>query len=142
MNRSIEFFYEEIDYRFKNPIKSIEWIVSIIQSEEYQLQHINYILCSDSYLLSLNSKYLNHDTYTDIITFNQSDHPNTIETDIYISVDRVSENAESNGEDFEKELHRVMIHGILHLMGFDDKTPEQKSLMRKKEDTCLSLHNW
>lgn len=142
MQGSIEFFYEEVEYRFKNLSKSTKWIKSIIQSEGFQLKHLNYILCSDTYLHDINKEYLDHDTYTDILTFNQSDDPALIESDIYISIDRILDNSENNNEPFEKELHRVMIHGVLHLIGFNDKTPEQKMLMRKKEDTCLSLHDW
>jgi len=140
MPTRIEFFYEEVDYRILNPVKSVHWVESVIRQEGIQLQHINFILCSDEYLLSKNKKYLQHDYYTDIVTFNQSDDPKLIEADIYISIDRVKENATTNKQPFEKELHRVLIHGVLHLMGYNDKSPEQKSLMREKEDTCLSLH--
>ena len=101
---------------------------------------INYIFCSDNYLHQINFQYLDHDTFTDIITFDQSDK-DQIEGDIFISIDRVHENANERNISFVNELHRVMIHGILHLLGYNDKTPKEKQLMREKEDECLSLRN-
>ena len=88
----------------------------------------------------INLEYLTHDTYTDIITFNQTEEDDVIEADIFISIDRVRDNSQSLDLLFDQELHRVLIHGVLHLMGFDDKTFDEKEAMRKKEDSCLSLH--
>ena len=141
MPDKISFFYEEVNFRIKNANKITLWIKSAIEIEGYHLKLINYIFCSDTYLLGVNEEYLNHDFLTDIITFDQSDAADLIEADIFISIDRVKENAASNKEQFDRELRRVMIHGVLHLMGYNDKSPEQEHQMRKKEDTCLSLHD-
>jgi len=117
----------------------------VIQSEKKKTGNINFIFCSDEYLLSLNEKYLNHHYYTDVLTFDQSSDRQTVSGDIYISVDRVKENAvthqksEHQKAKTENELYRVMIHGILHLLGYDDKTPSAKKKMRAKEDECLKL---
>jgi rRNA maturation RNase YbeY len=99
--------------------------------------YINFIFCSDEYLSELNKTYLKHDGLTDILTFPFAEEPETISGDIYISVDRVKENAENFGEQMEQELRRVMIHGILHLMGYKDKTEDEKKRMRKKENHYL-----
>lgn len=103
-----------------------------------KLVQANFIFCSDAYLIQINREYLSHDTLTDIITFDNSDSPGLIETDIFISVERVKENASLLNIRHEKELHRVMIHGILHLLGFKDKTPQEKEIMRDKENEALS----
>ena len=103
------------------------------------LSNINYIFCSDDYLLTINQEHLNHDYYTDIITFDLSEKENNIESDIFISIDRVKENAKNNHVKFHIELYRVLIHGVLHLLGFNDKNEEEKLIMREKEDACLSL---
>jgi probable rRNA maturation factor len=105
------------------------------------IQEINYIFCSDSYLLSLNQGFLKHNTFTDIITFDNSEDPSSLEGEIYISIERVKENAKKYNVPIEDELSRVMIHGVLHLLGFKDKKPTEKALMRKKEEACLSLRN-
>jgi len=99
---------------------------------------INFVFCSDSFLLELNNKYLRHNTLTDILTFPDGDNKDIIGGDIYISVPRVRENAVELGELFEDELHRVMIHGVLHLCGFKDKTKLEKEEMRLMEDLCLA----
>jgi len=111
----------------------------MIKKEKALLTEINYIFCSDEHLLSLNQKFLNHNTLTDIITFNNSTQKGVLEADIYISVPRVQENAQKFKVKFQDEMNRVMIHGILHLLGFKDKKTSEKALMRKKEEACLSL---
>ena len=136
---NIHFFYEEVDFHISNPEKISNWVHSIIHSYEFLLEEINYIFCTDDYLLDINRQHLNHNYYTDIITFDNSEKENTIESDIFISIDRVKENANDQSVTMIEELHRVMIHGILHLLGYGDKTEEEKTLMRKKEDACLSL---
>ena len=136
----ITFFSEDIDFHLTDPLNTSKWIADIVSSEECSLSDLNYIFCSDQYLHKINLEYLTHDTYTDIITFNQSEEDDVIEADIFISIDRVRDNSQSLDLLFDQELHRVLIHGVLHLMGFDDKTSEEKEAMRKKEDTCLSLH--
>lgn len=100
---------------------------------------LNYIFCTDPYLHNINRRFLKHDTYTDIITFDNSTVQDFIEADIYISLDRVRENARKFNVTFDEELHRVMVHGLLHLAGYGDKSPSEKVLMKKKEDAYLSL---
>ena len=135
----IFFFAEDIDFQVPQKQKLKKWILNVARMENIAIGEINYIFCSDTYLLEMNQKYLQHDYYTDIITFDHSDQPNQLVGDIFISVDRVSENANSLQVPFSQELHRVMIHGVLHLMGYHDKDSTEKELMRQKEDTCLSL---
>ncbi|MEP0985868.1 rRNA maturation RNase YbeY [Ekhidna sp.] len=136
---AIEYFTEDIDFCLQDQPKTTSWISSIIQSNNQMLGELSYIFCSDDYLLQINKDHLSHDYYTDIITFDNSEEEGIIESDIFISVDRVKENAQTQNASFELELHRVMIHGILHLLGFSDKTPAEQKLMREKEDACLSL---
>ena len=135
----IHFFEEDISFTLPDLPKVDRWLTSIAQSEGYQIEEINYIFCSDDYLLGINLKYLNHDYYTDIITFDNSDLPKTILADIFISIDRVKDNASQLNIQFEKELARVLAHGLLHLLRYGDKTDDDKILMRQKEDTCISL---
>lgn len=113
------------------------WLNTVATLENKTIQSLNIILCSDEFLLSMNQKHLNHDYYTDVITFDLSENPTFIEGEIYISVDRVKENAKLLNHPFIDELHRVMVHGLLHLCGYKDKTPTQQKLMRKKEDEYL-----
>lgn len=122
--------------KFKIPYKKNDlkkWIKNIALSENYRVGEVNYIFCDDAYLHTINVKYLNHDTLTDIITFDYTQQ-NTIHSDIYISVERVRENAVDFNTSFEKELLRVMAHGILHLCGYKDKTKQESELMRQKEE--------
>lgn len=135
----IGFFYEDTDFIVNQPESHLKWISSIISNEGFNLESLNYIFCSDEYLYQMNTEYLNHDTYTDIITFDNSDKEKTIESDIFISIDRVKENSKNQHAAFEDELARVLIHGVLHLMGWNDKTDAEKKQMREKEDACLSL---
>jgi len=137
---SIHFFEEEISYVLKDKDKHIAWISKLLQNEGYDEVAINYIFCSDDYLLNINQQYLNHDTYTDIITFDNADEEGKIESDIFISIDRITANAKLANATEANELRRVMIHGILHLIGYSDKTDEEKAVMRQKEDACLSLY--
>lgn len=135
----INFFTEEVSFTLKNKRQLREWISLVIDRENHQLESLNYIFCSDDYLFKMNEEYLGHNTYTDIITFDNSTENNSIEGDVYISVERVNDNANTQNTDATEELHRVMIHGVLHLLGYSDKTNEQKRSMRQKEDACLSL---
>lgn len=136
---NIEFFYEETDFRLNQSEDLMSWISKIIASEGYKLGSLNYILCSDEYLHKLNLEYLNHDTLTDIVTFDNSESENKIDSDIFISIERVEENSTSLKVSFEDELARVLIHGVLHLIGWSDKSDDLKKEMRLKEDACLSL---
>ncbi|MFM9838099.1 MAG: rRNA maturation RNase YbeY [Cyclobacteriaceae bacterium] len=138
---SIQFFYEQIDFKIKNPRKTTNWILLASKKEKRTIKEINYIFCADGYLLQLNQGFLNHKTLTDIITFDNSEGKKALEGEIYISIERVQENALKFKTDFEDELHRVMIHGVLHLIGYKDKKTSEKALMRKKEEACLSLWN-
>lgn len=133
---TIQFFSENIDYNLENVRGIVEWIKSIIDSESKDCNYIDFVLCDDSYLLEINKKYLNHDYYTDIITFPLKEDP--VEANIFISIDRVKDNGEQYKVEFIDELHRVIIHGVLHLIGYDDKSDEEKKTMRAKENECLS----
>ncbi len=134
----IEFFYESVDFKLQDSLKFSEWLNKLISLEGGQLNHLNFIFCNDDYLLSINQEYLHHDTYTDIITFPLENYP-IIEGDIFISVDRVKDNALKYEVSFDKELLRVMAHGILHLCGFKDKSEEEIKIMRDKEEVSILL---
>ena len=135
---SINFFTEDTNYTLKNKKAIKAWVASAITAEGYVLQELNFILCSDPYLLQINQDYLQHDTYTDVITFDNSDTPQTIVGDIFISIDRIKENALTYQHPIAEELCRVIIHGTLHLLGYKDKTKAAKKLMTEKEDLYLS----
>jgi len=138
----INFFEEDIRFKLKDKTKVKSWVKATIEAEGYKLQELNYIFCSDAYLLGINQQYLDHDTYTDIITFDNSEQDKVITGDIFISIERIRENAEKFNSGELNELHRVIIHGALHLLGYKDKTPESKKLMTKKEDYYLGLRNF
>ena len=122
--------------RHKTVLKS--WIKKVVGKEGGEMKDLSFIFCDDMELLNKNSKYLNHDTLTDILTFDYSEN-NNISGDIYISIDRVKENAKTYKVTFENELDRVMIHGVLHLLGYKDKSKKDQKAMREKEDFYLSL---
>ncbi len=136
---SINYFSQDISFKLRNPRKTTSWIKSVIKIEHGRLKELNYIFCSDKYLAGVNLEYLNHKTLTDIITFDNRETVDALEGDIFISVDRVKENATKFQVSFEDELHRVIIHGVLHLLGYSDKSLTKKNEMRKKEDAYLSL---
>ena len=140
MSPSISFHSEDVDFQLENEQKIIDWIISTIHQEGKSVTEISYIFCTDVYLHQMNLEYLNHDTYTDIITFDYSEN-SVVSGDIFISIDRVKENANKFNTTFLNELSRVIIHGILHLVGYKDKTAEQKQVMRSKEDFYLTLLN-
>ncbi len=133
----IEFHFKS-DFVLESKTQYSGWITRIIMSEGFLAGELDYIFCSDDYLLSINQDYLNHDTYTDIITFDYSDGK-TLSGDIFISTERVNENAKAYKVSLDEELLRVMSHGILHLMGFGDKTDEERKLMRSKEEEKIKL---
>lgn len=137
LSEKISFSSEKIDFELEHSDTIREWIQTIVQRENKVLAAVSYIFCSDEYLYEINWEYLQHDTYTDIITFSLSDQH--IESDIFISIDRVRENADSFSLSFQQELCRVIIHGILHLCGYKDKTEEEQVLMTKKEDEALDI---
>ncbi len=137
---SINYFAEDTDFNPDDPEELSNWIESVIRTEGKNLIELNFIFCSDNYLHHINVEYLDHDTLTDIITFPYSDPPK-IHGDIFISVDRIKENAEKYETSFSNELHRVIIHGVLHLCGYGDKLPEEKTLMTQKENEALQLRS-
>ena len=138
----IYFYQQESNYILKQKNILRNWINRTILTEGHQLQILNFIFCSDEYLLKINEQYLHHDTYTDIITFDNSETPNNIAGDIFISIDRIRENAKFFKTTFSNELHRVVIHGTLHLLGYADKTAKAKKLMTEKEDKYLNLREF
>lgn len=135
----ISFHTEDIKFNLKNKAILKKWIVAVIKKKKRKAGELNFIFCSDEHLLGINRQYLDHDTYTDIITFDYSkENPKQpVSGDIFISIDRVGENAEKFSKSFENELHRVIIHGTLHLLGYKDKTKAAKEEMTKEEDKCL-----
>ncbi len=134
----ISFTSESISFKLENEEAIINWVSKTIGSEGKSLGELCYVFCSDEYLYKMNLEYLNHDTYTDIITFNYCEGK-TIAGDVFISIDRVKENAKEYKSTFQNELCRVIIHGVLHLIGYNDKTDEQQLEMTAKEDFYLSL---
>lgn len=134
----ISFNSEDIDFELANTPLVRRWIEKVIQQEGGRLTYLNIIFCSDPYLHQMNVEYLQHDTYTDIITFPYQEPPR-VEVDIFISIDRVRDNAHIYEATFEDELHRVIIHGVLHLCGYGDKVPAEQARMREKENEALAL---
>ena len=132
------FFEEDIAFKPKNKTRIREWIKETVIAEGFTLKELNYIFCSDNYLIEINRQYLNHDTYTDIITFDNSEKEGIIVGDIFISVDRIRENAAKFATTEANELHRVIIHGALHLLGYQDKSKATKQQMTQKEDFYLA----
>ena len=131
-------FNYEIKFKLLDEEGVSKWISSVISSEEFREGDINYVFCDDEYLHKLNVEFLNHDTLTDIISFDYT-LGKLISGDIFISVERVRENAEKYSQSIENEINRVIIHGILHYCGFKDKSEEEKSKMRAEENNCLAL---
>lgn len=139
---SIFFFNEDTTYQLRQRTEIRSWLKTIAKKEKYSILELNYIFCSDEYLLQINKDFLDHDYYTDIITFDNSEVKGKIEGDIFVSIDRVKENAQLQQTSLKDELHRVLVHGLLHLTGYKDKTAKEKEIMRKKEDTSLSLRSF
>ncbi|MDR1554249.1 MAG: rRNA maturation RNase YbeY [Prevotellaceae bacterium] len=132
----IRFFTEDIYFDLKNKRKIRQWLTIAVASENKNIGDINFIFCSDSYLLDMNKKYLNHDYFTDVITFDFCEN-DTISGDIFISIDAVRANSVEYKQLFEDELRRVMIHGVLHLCSYGDSTKSEIALMRSKENIYL-----
>ena len=131
-------FNYELEFTLENETVIADWLSKVIISENKKEGDINYIFCDDDYLLEINQQYLDHDTLTDIISFDYS-VGNELHGDIFISIDRVRENAEDFNVSFEDELKRVMVHGVLHYCGFKDKTDEDENTMRLKEDQKIKM---
>lgn len=141
--RDITFFAEDTDFVLPQKQKVREWIGSVIKNEGFaRISELNFIFCSDDYLLDVNKEYLNHDTYTDIITFDSSEVENMIAGDIFISIDRIRDNAAKFQVSDKDELHRVIVHGILHLCGYGDKTKTEKTRMTEKENEYLATRHF
>jgi len=134
----VRYFFEDIKFEYKDRRFNNSWLKMVAESEICRLGDVNVIFCSDPYILKINLQYLGHDYYTDIITFDYCDKP-VISGDLFISVDSVRENASFYGTEFQEELHRVIVHGILHLIGYDDHTEEDIKMMRYKENYYLDL---
>jgi len=139
---TINFFTEDISYTLKHKTAIRKWINDAITNNKLKVGEISFIFCSDEYLHKINVEYLNHDTYTDIITFDTSENDDTIAGDIFISIERIKENAIKFNTAIADEVHRVIIHGILHLCGYLDKTKKDKELMTAKENEYLSKRNF
>ena len=134
----VRYFSEDIDFTFKGRALNNHWFRMVAESEIRRIGDVNVIFCSDRYILDINMKYLQHDYFTDIITFDYCEG-DRLSGDLFISIDSVRENAVEYGASFEEELHRVLVHGILHLIGYDDHTEEQITQMRAKEDYYLAM---
>ena len=134
----IRYYCEDISFKLKDKALNNKWLKEVAEREGRKIGDINIIFCSDSYLLDVNKKYLGHDYYTDIITFDYCEK-DILSGDLFISVDCVRDNASFYGTEFSNELNRVMVHGVLHLIGYDDHTDEDISVMRSKENTYLEI---
>lgn len=134
----IYYFSEDIGFSLKNKGEISIWLQSVIEQEQYALDHLNFIFCSDNYLHAKNKEYLGHDTLTDVITFDYTTTPKTVLGDIYISIDRVRDNAQYYKKKVKEELYTVMVHGVLHLLAYDDQTEEDKLIIREKESFYIN----
>ncbi len=140
METNISFYSEEVDFDFDNHSNYIDWLLKTAQDESKVCGELSFVFCTDEYLHKMNVEYLNHDTLTDIITFDYSEE-NVVSGDIFISIDRVRENAVEFGSTFHVELLRVMSHGVLHYLGFKDKADQDVLVMRNQEDIAIKLFN-
>ncbi len=134
----ISYYFQDTDFVFRDRRKTSEWLRLAAESEIFRIGNISIIFCSDNYVLDINQRFLHHDYFTDIITFDYCEG-DRLSGDLFISVDSVRENAVEFGVEFKEELNRVIIHGLLHLMGYDDHTDEDVEMMRSKENYYLSL---
>jgi rRNA maturation RNase YbeY len=138
----VNFFSEDSSYSPKNKRDLKRWLEQAITAEGFTLNELNFIICTDEYLLQVNRDFLQHDYYTDVITFDNSEQEGQIVSDIFISIDRVKENAKLHQISTANELHRIMIHGALHLLGYRDKSKKAKIEMTEKEDFYLALRHF
>lgn len=132
----IHFFYEEVSFELIEETTT-KWLTTVVETEDKVLRSIRFIFCKDAYLHQINIDYLDHDTLTDVITFPYAEEEDIVDGEIFISVDRIAENAKTFRITFEQELNRVMVHGVLHLCGYDDKDKKAKEKMTEKEDFYL-----
>lgn len=136
---AINFFTEETQFKLPEKQKRKTWLKELANIETFKISELNYIFCSDEYLHQMNLEYLEHDTFTDIITFDNSEEEKELAGDIFISIDRVNENAEKHNVDQSAELSRVISHGLFHLVGYKDKKKNEIDLMRAKEEFAIKL---
>ena len=134
----ISYYFEDTDFLFKGKTITNKWLRLVVESEIRRIGQISIIFCSDNYILDVNQQYLQHDYFTDIITFDYCEG-DRLSGDLFISVDTVRDNSIEYGTEFEEELHRVIVHGILHLIGYDDHNDDDIAMMRSKENYYLSL---
>lgn len=137
---AVHFFSEDVPFKLPEKLRRKRWLKELATNSGFRIKELNYIFCSDEYLYQMNVDYLNHNTYTDIITFDNSEKTGELEGDIFVSVDRVRENAITLKVKEATELTRVLAHGLLHLMGYKDKSKEEASLMRLKEEEAIELY--
>lgn len=137
---SVFFHKENVSFSINEELV-VKWLDESVRSLGFVIGELSFIFCSDEYLKEINIKYLNHDFFTDVITFDYSKEK-LLFGDVYVSTDRVKENAKTYNSSFNKELFRVIIHGVLHLCGFNDKTKKEKTLIRSKENEALSTIDW
>ncbi|MVM39826.1 rRNA maturation RNase YbeY [Spirosoma sp. HMF3257] len=134
----IRFFNEDVPYKLPKKQATRQWLKQQVEREGYVIGDLSYMFCSDDHVLQVNRDFLQHDYYTDIITFDMSEDEEKIEGDIFISVERVTDNATQLGVSPEQEMRRVLAHGLLHLCGYGDKTDEEATQMRAKEEEWLT----
>lgn len=139
MPTEIAFHSEGVAFRFQKQRRTVIWLRDIAAGEGKTIESLTYIFVGDAFLARLNKKYLNHDTLTDIITFDYTEKGGPVEGEIYISIPRVKENSRKFNQAFDRELRRVLAHGLLHILGYRDKTTRESARMRRKEEACLSL---
>lgn len=135
--KNVEFHYQT-DFKLNDEAAFKNWLLAIVEAEAHSIHNISYVFCSDDYLHQINLEFLKHDTYTDIITFDYSENKR-LNLEVYISIDRVTENAQNNNFSFENELLRVMAHALLHAFGYKDKTAAEKKIMRTKEEEKINM---
>lgn len=139
-SQKVNFFYQEVSFAFASRQSLKLFIEKLFKKEKYSLQQLNIIFCSDDALLQINKDFLQHDYYTDIITFPLSEKDTPVIAELYISIDRIRDNAAQLGISFKRELHRVIFHGCLHLVGYNDKSSQQIKIIREREDYYLRLY--
>ncbi len=132
------FHIQHPTFQLSSKSQIIKWLEAVAQSEKKEVVSLSYVFCTDEFLLQLNQQYLHHDTLTDVITFTFSEKETPVEGEIYISIDRVKENAQKFDTKFNEEVRRIMVHGLLHLVGYDDKTAEDKTVMTQRENLYLA----
>jgi len=135
----INFFNEDIDFKIKDKNNFKAWLKKVAEKEGFRITDLNYIFCSDQYLHKINLEYLNHDTFTDIITFDNSEDESTIEGDVFLSIERITDNSRTLNTHFKEEIKRVVVHGLLHLCGYDDHSIEDKAEMRRLENEYILI---